>query len=103
MNFSPAPLVLIPGNKKIPSSIQAKSVCGLVVKSIVAMKEIHYLFNSLDGPRVRFPANAIANFLSFFAVLREWSSHCITLLEIHNAEELMGKIRIDENWSSRLA
>jgi len=47
------------GNKKIPSSIQAKSVCGLVVKSIVAMKENNYLFNSLDGPRVRFPANAM--------------------------------------------
>jgi hypothetical protein len=60
---------LTAGNKKIPSSIQAKSVCGLVVKSIVAMKEIHYLFNSLDGPRVRFPANAIK--IIFFALRRE--------------------------------
>ena len=51
-------LVLIAGNKLIPPSNQAESVCGLVVKSIVAMKKIHHLFNSFDGPRVRFPANA---------------------------------------------
>jgi hypothetical protein len=62
---------LTAGNKKIPSSIEAKSVCGLVVKSIVAMKEMHYLFNTLDGPRVRFPANAKIFSSSFFALLWE--------------------------------
>jgi hypothetical protein len=50
---------------QIRSLVSNKRVCGLVVKSIVAMKMIQFISPYLDGPRVRFPANAF-KFLVFY-------------------------------------